>query len=407
MIFLHQNPGAGSEVTNMLEEWRGFELSSRCEKITRTYNLEEVTSADDMPLVINTPCYFGYGNNPMPADYWTNPAVMVKYQEDGFFKHLSCVDDDTVPYFMPWFGTGVLASAFGCRIKPATGHGDDPGVISSSIDTPSDIAHMKLPDPCQAGDMPRVIKFMEYARQFSDLPVGLTDINSPLCTAAQICGYDNLFVWMYEEPDAVHELLAIITQTLIRWVKIQKEIIGEPLNQSNGLQGVWSPSGNGIWLSDDDLVSIGPELYDEFFVPHYSRIFETFGGGTIHFCGKGNHQLDNLLNIKNIRAVNNSPMGHFKDFSSLVNKLSGRLAILIQDAAPIMIEEYYAHLLEPINDFRGIMLATFVEDTLGLTTDGMTIPVNRDPLIAAGRIAQVIRACVQKKLHGESLLEGS
>ena len=391
----------------MLTEWRGFELASRYKKITRAYNLEEVISAEDIPLVINTPCYFGYGNHPMPSDYWTNPAVMVKFQEDGFLKHLNAVKDDTVPYFMPWFGTGVLASAFGCLTKPATGQGDDPGIISKCIHNPADIARMKQPDPYQDGDMPRVLNFMEYARQHSDLPVGLTDINSPLCTAAQLCGYDNLFVWMYEEPEAVHELLANISEALIRWVKLQKEIIGEPRDQSNGLQGVWSPKGNGIWLSDDDLVSIGPELYSEFIVPEYSRIFETFGGGTVHFCGNGNHQLENLLSIKNIRAVNNSPMGHFENFSNLVKKLSGKLTILIQDAAPIMVEEYYARLFEPINDFRGIMLATFVEDTLGLTNEGATISVDRDPLETANRIVQTIRTCVQKKLHEKSCLEGS
>jgi hypothetical protein len=391
----------------VLNEWRGFDLTRRYGKITRTYNLEEVRTEEDIPIIIHTPCYFGYGNYPMPKDYWTNPASMVRYQEDGFFKHLTEVNDDTVPYFMPWFGTGVLASAFGCRIKPATGHGDDPGVVSTCIHTPTDIARLKIPDPYQAGEMPKVIEFMAYAKQNSDLPVGLSDINSPLCTAAQLCGYDKLFVWMYEEPEAVHDLFATISETLIRWVKVQKEIIGEPLNQSNGLQGVWSPAGNGIWLSDDDLVSVGPELYGEFVVPYYSKIFAAFGGGTIHFCGKGNHQLDNLLKITSIRAVNNSPMGHFEHFANLVRKLSGKLAILIQDAAPVMIEDYYANLLDPIEDMRGIMLATFVEDTLGLTNEGATISVNRDPMQTANQIAQTFRACVRKKLRGESLLHGS
>jgi hypothetical protein len=133
----------------MLKEWRGFELASRYKKISRAYNLEEVTSADDIPLVINTPCYFGYGNHPMPSDYWTNPASMVKFQEDGFLKHLNAVKDDTVPFFMPWFGTGVLVSAFGCLTKPATGRGDDPGIISKCINNPADIARMKQPDPYQ------------------------------------------------------------------------------------------------------------------------------------------------------------------------------------------------------------------------------------------------------------------
>lgn len=391
----------------MLQEWRGFDLTNRYRKIEKAFNLEPVTSADDIPLIINTPCYFGYGNKPMPEDYWTSPESMVRYQEAGFARHLAAVDDDTVPYFMPWFGTGVTASAFGCQIKPAAGNGDDPGVISTCIHTPEDISRLKMPDPYKDGDMPRVLEFIEYARRNSDLPVGLTDINSPLCTAAQLCGYDNLFVWMFEEPAAVHELIGKISETLIRWVKVQKEYIGEPWDQSNGLQGVWSPKGVGIWMSDDDLVSMGPQQYDEFIVAEYSRIFETFGGGSIHYCGKGNHQIDNLLKIKNIRAINNSPMGQFDHFGKLVKRVSGKLTIQIQDAAPIMPEQYYARLFESVADFRGIMLATFVEDNLGLTLEGATIPVDRDPLAAAGRIAKTIRECIRRKLNGESLLEGA
>jgi hypothetical protein len=278
--------------------WRGFDIEKRCAKIERAFNLEVVKVPEDFPLVINTPCYFGFGNNPMSKDYWTSPASMVKYQEDGFLKHLSQVDDDTVPYFMPWFGTGVIASSFGCKVKDATGFGDDPGIVSKCIEKVTDIAKLKIPNPYKDGLMPMVLKFIDYARNNSDLPVGLTDMNSPLCTAAQMCGYDKLFIWMYEEPEAVHELFDIIAETFITWVKVQKQHIGEPLDRSNGLQGVWSPKGVGVWVSDDDLVSISPDLYEKFIVPVNSKVFEPFGGGSVHFCGNGIHQIDNLLKKK-------------------------------------------------------------------------------------------------------------
>ena len=384
--------------------WRGYNIAERCEKIERAFRLEKVTRPEDIPLVINTPCYFGFGNHSMPPDYWTNPASMVKYQEEGFEKHLAAVDgDDTVPYFMPWFGTGVTASAFGCRIKDATGFGDDPVVISTCIETVSDISKLKMPNPYKDGWMPRVLDFIDYARQHSDLPVGLTDMNSPLCTAAQMCGYDKLFVWMYEEPDAIHELMDKITEAFIIWVKVQKEHAGEPLDSSSGLQGFWSPKGAGVWMSDDDLVSLSPQLYEEFVVPSYSKICEVFGGGIVHFCGNGLHQTQNLLKIRNLKAINNSPMGRFDVFGRLVKDLGGKIAILIQDAAPIEPEKYYPRLFEEIGDFRGIMLATFVEDTIGTAMDGSTRPAEWDTFDTANRIVRSVRECVRKKLAGEPL----
>ena len=385
-----------------LKEWRGFDIASRQRKIENAFAHKKVMSPEDFPLIINTPCYFGFGNDPMPVGYWDKPEVMVKYQEDGFLRHLQTVDDDTVPYFMPWFGTGVIASAFGCKVKPATGNGDDPGICSTCVNTPADIARLKMPVPQRDGDMPRVLRFMEYAVNHSDLPVGLTDMNSPLCTAAQICGYENLFLWMYEEPDAVHELMAKITESFIQWTKLQKQVIGEPLSQSNGLQGLWSPEGVGVWMSDDDLVSVGTELYATFVAPYYEHILQTFTGGTLHYCGVGTQHLDTLYHMKYLRAINNSPMGRFDQFRKLADRMRGKHTLIIQDGAPLHYDTYYDRLLSGLPSVDGMILATFVEDNLALGDDGQTLMLHRDALTVAAGVADAVRKAVAKVLAGNA-----
>ena len=381
-----------------LDTWRGFDIKSRCEKIENAMNRIPITSADQFPVMAQTPPYFGFGNNPMPKGYWDNPEVMVRYQENGYFKHLSKVNDDVIPYFMPWFGTGVLASAFGCKIKPATGNGDDPGVISTCINSLSDFSKLKLPNPEIDGYMPRVLKFMDYALKNSDLPVGLTDMNSPLCTALQMCGYENFCVWMYDEPEFVNELMDFICESYIAWVKIQKQHNGEPLDQSNGLQGVWSPKGIGTWMSDDDLVSISPHLYKEFIVPHYEKILETFSGASVHYCGNGTHQLDNLCNMKNIRVINNSPMGNYEAFALLAAKMKGKVAIQIQDQAPADYEEYYENLFSHVDSVNGMMLNTFVQDRVALQGKGGNTVVDWNALETAEKITIAVRKAVTNVL---------
>jgi len=196
----------------------------------------------------------------------------------------------------------------------------------------------------------------------------------------------------------VHDLMAIITEALIQWTRLQKEIAGEPMDSSNGLQGLWSP-GAGIWLSDDDLVTLGPEQYEEFVVPQYSRIFTEFGGGTLHFCGKGLHQADSILKIENIRAVNNSPMGQYDIFAKFVDKVGrGRLAVIIQDGVPGRIEQYYTRLFEYIDDFRGFMFATFLLDDYAVDEVGGLVPTKRDPVETANEFVRTVRECVSKKL---------
>lgn len=384
-------------------EWRGFDLSPRIAKIERTFNRAEVISPEDVPILVNTPCYFAFATYDKPEDYFTNPASMVEYQEQGYARHLAEIDDDLVPYFMPWFGTGVLASAFGCEIETQRGPGNDPAVVRPCIHSPADVARLKMPDPYKDGWMPRVLETIDYARAHSDLPVGLTDMQGPLDTAGQMCGQQQLFLWMYEEPQMVHDLFDIVTEAFIEWVKVQKRHIGEPLDRSNGLQGVGA-SPIGVWESDDDMVMVGPKLYRRFVVPYVSRIFEAFGGGSLHFCGKGYQHLENILAIKDVRVVNNSPMANYEEFGKFKQDLGERVILQLQDLAPIDVEGYYRRLFAEIDDLRGVMLATFVVDGLGMEADGSYVTVNRDPFEVAKRIVAVVRECAAKKLAGEPLI---
>lgn len=386
-----------------MKSWRGIDLTRRYEKIENTFNLKEIKSGDDFVVIATTPCYFGFGT-PKPKNYYKDPAVMVRYQEDGFEKHLQHVQDDVIPYFMPFYGTDVLASAFGCAYKEPESDMEDPVVCGPCIATPQDIAKLKIPDFKKAGLMPRVLDTIDYAVEKSDLPVGITDANSPLSTAAKMCGYDKFFVWMYEEPRVIHDLMDIVTESFIAWVKEQKRHIGEPLNQSNGLMGVWAPEGLGVWLSDDDLVSISAQHYQEFVAKYYSRIFDTFGGGSVHFCGNGLHQVENILGIKNIRVINNSAMYNFDVFAKIAKKTDGKVALHIQDVAPLNIKENYAGIFNAIDDLKGKMITTFVCDNVAMVKDG-SFEGKRDTFDVANRIADFARECVDRKLKGNDLLQ--
>jgi 5-methyltetrahydrofolate--homocysteine methyltransferase len=383
--------------------WRNFDLTSRITKIRGAFDRRPVTAANDVPIVINTPCYYSFGSLDKPPDYYTNPASMLAYQTSGFEKHLSLVNDDLVPYFMPWFGTGVLASGFGTETRVPEDPSDDPASAGPCIHSPKDVSKLKLPNPYTDGWMPRVLNMIDYAREHGDLPVGLTDMQGPLDTVGQMCGQSQLYQWMHHEPQMIHDLFDLVTDAFIEWVKVQKKHTGEPLEWSNGLQGVYSP-GCGIWESDDDLVLINPDLYREFAAPRVERIFAAFGGGSIHYCGKGNQHLDTFETIPHLRVINNSPMANFDAFTQLVHRYSGRITIQIQDASPVNIEDYYDRLFAGIEDFRGLMLATWVLDNTGMDGQGGYIPVTWDPMETANRIANAVRSSIARRLSGESTL---
>ena len=380
------------------KEWRGYDMAARCEKIARASKLQNLRGPEDFPVIVNTSCYYGFGDRNRKPSYWTDPAEMVGFQEKRFEAHLKNTDDDTVPYFMPWFGTGVLASAFGCPYRDSKGYGEDPSIVGKCINSVKDIARLKPADPHSDGWMPRVLKTMEYAKRKSDLPVGLTDLNSPLSTAAQMCGYDSLFYWMYDEPEAVRDLLSIVSESFVVWVKAQKEIAGEPLDQSNGLQGWWAPEGIGVWLSDDDIVTISPELYEEFVVPEYSKIFGVFGGGCLHFCGNAENHADAILKIGNLRAVNNSIMLKWGGFEKLAAKLSGKVMLLIQDISYVDMEDFLTNMFLRLGDLRGVMIAAFAQDNTAKTKQGEDVFIERSAYETCNRAVAIARRLAAQKM---------
>lgn len=381
-----------------LTSWRGFDLTAKKRRLSNFFAGKPLTRTEDFPVIVNTPTYFAYGNHPRDAEYWTSPKAMLDFQTRAHAHHQATIPDDAIPYFMPWFGTGVLAGAFGCPMYEPQGPGEDPGVRGPCIQSVQEAARARMPVPGRDGWMPRVLEFIDYARANGDLPIGPSDLNSPLSTLAQMCGYDNLFVWMYDEPKLVHDLMGMVVEAFIAWLKLQKEHTGEPLTRSNGLQGVWSPEGVGVWLSDDDLVSVGAELYEEFVVDHYSRIFTTFGGGSLHYCGKGNHQIENFKKIRNLRVINNSPMGDFATFAELVDRRPDGVAIQIQDNAPANPITYYDALFRGVGNLDGIMVSTWILDTMAMDDRGGYRSITWDSDAAATNTVGAVRAAVGRRL---------
>jgi hypothetical protein len=97
-------------------------------------------------------------------------------------------------------------------------------------------------------------------------------------------------------------------------------------------------------------------------------------------------------------------MAHFEAFGKFKRGLGDRVVLQLQDIAPIDVEGYYRRLFAEIDDLRGVMLATFVADGLGMEADGGYVAVDWDPFDVARRIVSVVRECVARKLAGEPLV---
>jgi uroporphyrinogen-III decarboxylase len=337
---------------------------------------------DHLPVIINNVNYWldGVSSNEIPEDYFTNPASMVAYQLKKIENHKKQFNDDYIPFLMPWFGTIVVPSAFGCKIEFPFKR--DPALTASIIKDPSEIKSIKKPDPYKDGLMPVVLKTIDYMKAHSDLRISVTDPQGPLNIAICLCGVENLFLWMYTNPDEVHHLMDFCTEVLIDWIKVQKKHAGQDLESGAWPHGIVLPEGfGGVWIADDDCTVISPELYKEFVVPYNSKVFKAFGGGTLHFCGSAEHQLENFLNTEGLKGINNFCMGNFNQIYKMQELYEDKLTIMVCDFVPLDIKEYYSELLKNLKR-KGTILATFISSECAMDKGKYAI-VSRDADVLA------------------------
>lgn len=329
-------------------------------------------------LYCGTHLAFGVKPEHIPSDYFSNPESMTRHQLSRLaarFEHLP--PDDYVPHLLPWYGTGVLASAFGAEIHYLDG--SDPAVKEPCITSLDDILRLEPPDPYKSGQMPLVLETIDCMKASSDLPVSVTDTQGVLATCCLLCGHERLFTWMYDAPDKVHYLFELVAQALLDWIIVQKKHSGEPLRTSFS-QALPLPEGFGVVLSEDDAVSISPRAYREFCVPYNEKIFSALGGGMLHFCGDGTHQLENFTNTRGLKGLHVIPMGNLEILTTVQNHLGDRFVLVAGEFMPSDPKTYYRRVLSSLSP-RGLILVPYVFETVALDSDkGGYIAVERDVL---------------------------
>jgi hypothetical protein len=56
-------------------------------------------------------------------------------------------------------------------------------------------------------------------------------------------------------------------------------------------------------------MNLSPRMVREFATPYDQRLLDEFGGGAIHFCGRGDHYIEGLGALRGLHAINLSQPG--------------------------------------------------------------------------------------------------
>ncbi len=125
------------------------------------------------------------------------------------------------------------------------------------------------------------------------------DTQGPMDLCELLWG-SRLFIDIIDEPELVLAFLDLLSETYIRYMHTWQTIIP----QKEPFAAHWSMLHPGrIMLRDDSAMNFSPRMFNRFIKPFDQRLLQEFGGGAVHFCGKGDHYIHSLSQVDGLKAV--------------------------------------------------------------------------------------------------------
>ena len=210
------------------------------------------------------------------------------------------------------YGSAILATLFGAEIfeMPRSTNTLPTARSFNDTDRIREMIEAGVPD-LNAGFGARVFACGELFREIGEaypkigryVSVYHPDLQGPLDICELLWGQD-MFYAMYDEPELVHAAMSLITETYTRFMEKWFRLFpcGDEMNVH------WSHIRHRgrLTLRCDSAMNLSPELYREFAVPYDRILLERFGGGMMHFCGRGDHYIAELCAQPMLTGVNMS-----------------------------------------------------------------------------------------------------
>jgi hypothetical protein len=128
------------------------------------------------------------------------------------------------------------------------------------------------------------------------------DMQGPMDICELLWG-SSIFVALVEAPELVTQLLELVTDSYIAFMNAWTDLF--PFDGNISVHWSMVHKGN-IMLRDDSAMNLSPRMFDRFIKPYDGRLLKTFGGGAIHFCGRGDHYIRSASEIEGLTTINMS-----------------------------------------------------------------------------------------------------
>ncbi len=249
----------------------------------------------------------GYGNTDWsegdfatshrPISQWVPQITGIYEQRLRWHEQL---DDDSVPFASLVSGTQLFAEALGCEVHT---YADNIPCALPLVRTAEQADAISEPT-LDARGLQRVFEMASVVQRElgPECIIGVPDIQSPLDIAALIWRKEDMFLAMHEEPDAVIGLIGKCERLVDAFITEFLRIC--PNGCLSHVPYVWTPTKFGICISEDEVGSISPSMFEQFAAPSLNRLSDKYGGLFMHCCANADHQYENFTRLNNLRGLN-------------------------------------------------------------------------------------------------------
>jgi len=268
--------------------------------------------------------------------YYASPLAMYNSMEEEFKTqilaynanceaHLNGFDNIPTIRIVAGCATWTMAMAYGCEMVIS----DDRIAVKHMIDDVQDAFNVKKPDKIyEHGVYPKITeRILEFQRRYGDIMISASDNQSPNDILTEVVNSEEAMCAMYSDPEPIHYLLNLFTQSDIELNKFQQSIIK---NYGGHQPGAYLPFG--IFLADDNASFLSPETYNEFDRPYNEILAKEFGGVGLHCCMKYEQNLKNMSETEGFLLFD--PQTDFNNIDIIADSLKGKNAVWNLNNAP-------------------------------------------------------------------------
>jgi hypothetical protein len=263
------------------------------------------------PIIMQYPAPTDAEFNPFPhRDAFNDPEKMLfnelVHAFDTSICHYARVGDDLPFTIRANCGTIIIASLFGGHWEQ---HNDDPPWARpyESIDALQAVFDID-PLDFSRGICPQVVNIYrfyqqvlaEYANLRRCIHVVLPDMQGPFDNAELLRGSE-IYVDLHENRELVSRLMAKMVQAQVGFARQLRIAISEGFEGFCHQHATVLPGH--VLIRNDSAINISPAMYREHIAPHDEAVLSQLGGGGIHFCGKGEHLVTELLELPSLTAI--------------------------------------------------------------------------------------------------------